>query len=255
MTLQIHQQYCLLDSYLIIYNKSSDQAVISKLATLLQKVWCSQKARGFVVQHPHPWTAHADDVRDSCEANLLDNLLCRYNSTLPCLRAVHCACLDQHHIAALGIRCHIFCSVPPDKERHSRSRSMRQTQLQFQFKTALHTIPPANHNGGNNAVLITVTRPCMLSSGSHATNLCIGPAFAHRGPADKYLLLLQRKLIAVSSGCLPVAEGIYLTRLLAICMRIQCIGHNFNVLMQPLSQLLRQCHDATAVIAKATTNV
>ncbi len=59
----------------------------------------------------------------------------------------------------------------------------------------------------------------MLSSEAHATNLCIGPA-------DKYFLLLQSKLTAVSSGRLPVAEWVYLTRLLASCMRTQCVGRN-----------------------------
>ena len=38
----------------------------------------------------------------------------------------------------------------------------------------------------------------------HATNVCIGP---HRGSADIWLLLLQRKLIAVSNGRLPVTEN------------------------------------------------
>ena len=67
------------------------------------------------MQHPHPWTAHADDFRDSCKANLLDDL-CRYNSALSCPRADCCACLDQHNIAALGIRAKL-CSVPPDKNK------------------------------------------------------------------------------------------------------------------------------------------
>ena len=66
------------------------------------------------MQHPHLWTAHADDVRELCEANLLDDLLCRYNSALSCPKADCCACLDQHHIAALGIRAKL-CSVSPDK--------------------------------------------------------------------------------------------------------------------------------------------
>ena len=43
-TLQIYQHYCLMGSSHVIYNNSSDQAIVSKLATLLQQVWCSQKA-------------------------------------------------------------------------------------------------------------------------------------------------------------------------------------------------------------------
>ena len=40
-----------------------------------------------------------------------------------------------------------------------------------------------------------------------------------------------------------------------MCMRIHLIGQTFNVLMQPLRQLLRQCYGATAVIATAATVV
>ena len=109
------------------------------------------------MQHPHPWTAHADDVRDLCEADLLDDLLCRYNSALLRPRADCCACLDQHHIAALGIRTHKLCSAPHDKEEDSRRCSMRQTQLQYLFNDSILraqcSIVP-DHTGSNTAVLI-----------------------------------------------------------------------------------------------------
>ncbi len=87
----------------------------------------------------------------------------------------------------------------------------------------------------------------MLSSRAHVTDLCTGPAFAHGGTADECLLLLQKKLVAISSGRLPVAEGVCITIASVQCACAYSVLGNFNVLMQPLSQLLRQCHGATAV--------
>ena len=51
------------------------------------------------------------------------------------------------------------------------------------------------------------------------------------------------------------ARRLHLTKFLTICMCIHLIGQTFNVLVQPLSQPVRQCHDATAVMATATTIV
>ena len=48
---------------------------------------------------------------------------------------------------------------------------------------------------------------------------------------------------------------LHLTKFLTICMRIHLIGRTFNVVMQPLSRPVRQCHDATAAMATATTIV
>ncbi len=54
-------------------------------------------------------------------------------SILPCAEACCCSCSNQHCIAGLGIRCHIFYSVLHDKERDSRSQSLSQTGIQFLF--------------------------------------------------------------------------------------------------------------------------
>ena len=54
---------------------------------------------------------------------------------------------------------------------------------------------------------------------------------------------------------LASGKRLNLTKLLAICICTHLIGQTFSVLMQPLSQLLRQRHDTSAVIAKATAIV
>ena len=90
---------------------------------------------------------------------------------------------------------------------------------------------------------------------AHATHPYIGPACAHTGSADEKPSAASKKAYCSQQCMLASGERLYLTKLLAICMRTNLIGQTFNVLMQPLSQLLRQCHDTAAVIAKATTIV